>query len=113
MEISNPEMVTVTLKEIMADSRFQSSRSPLAVVLGKTSSGEPSVTDLAPMPHLLVAGVTWGHGKSVCVHTLIVSILMRASPDRVKFVLIDPKRLELPMYEGMPHLYDPRSGPTR
>lgn len=110
VEIPNPEMVTVTLKEIMADSRFQSSRSPLAVVLGKTSSGEPSVTDLAPMPHLLVAGAT-GTGKSVCVHTLIVSILMRASPDRVKFVLIDPKRLELPMYEGMPHLYDPRSGP--
>ena len=110
VEIPNPEMVTVTLKEILADSRFQSSKSPLAVVLGKTSSGEPSVTDLAPMPHLLVAGAT-GTGKSVCVHTLIVSILMRASPDRVKFVLIDPKRLELPMYEGMPHLYDPRSGP--
>lgn len=110
VEIPNPEMVTVTLKEILADSRFQSSRSPLAVVLGKTSSGEPSVTDLAPMPHLLVAGAT-GTGKSVCVHTLIVSILMRAHPDRVKFVLIDPKRLELPMYEGMPHLYDPRSGP--
>ncbi|MBK8574839.1 MAG: DNA translocase FtsK 4TM domain-containing protein [Elusimicrobia bacterium] len=110
VEIPNPEMVTVTLKEILADSRFQSSSSPLAVVLGKTSSGEPSVTDLAPMPHLLVAGAT-GTGKSVCVHTLIVSILMRASPDRVKFVLIDPKRLELPMYEGMPHLYDPRCGP--
>jgi S-DNA-T family DNA segregation ATPase FtsK/SpoIIIE len=110
VEIPNPEMVTVTLKEIMADSRFQSSKSPLAVVLGKTSSGEPSVTDLAPMPHLLVAGAT-GTGKSVCVHTLIVSILMRATPDQVKFVLIDPKRLELPMYEGMPHLYDPRSGP--
>lgn len=110
VEIPNPEMVTVTLKEILADSRFQTSKSPLAVVLGKTSSGEPSVTDLAPMPHLLVAGAT-GTGKSVCVHTLIVSILMRASPDRVKFVLIDPKRLELPMYEGMPHLYDPRSGP--
>ncbi|MBL8023235.1 MAG: DNA translocase FtsK 4TM domain-containing protein [Elusimicrobia bacterium] len=110
VEIPNPEMVTVTLKEILADSRFQSSTSPLSVVLGKTSSGEPSVTDLAPMPHLLVAGAT-GTGKSVCVHTLIVSILMRAHPDRVKFVLIDPKRLELPMYEGMPHLYDPRSGP--
>jgi S-DNA-T family DNA segregation ATPase FtsK/SpoIIIE len=110
VEIPNPEMVTVTLKEILADSRFQSSRSPLSVVLGKTSSGEPSVTDLAPMPHLLVAGAT-GTGKSVCVHALIVSILMRSSPDLVKFVLIDPKRLELPMYEGMPHLYDPRCGP--
>lgn len=110
VEIPNPEMVTVTLKEILSDARCQASKSPLAVVLGKTSSGEPSVTDLAPMPHLLVAGAT-GTGKSVCVHTLIVSILMRAAPDRVKFVLIDPKRLELPMYEGMPHLYDPRSGP--
>lgn len=110
VEIPNPEMVTVTLKEILSDSRFQASRSPLAVVLGKTSSGEPYMTDLAPMPHLLVAGAT-GTGKSVCVHALIVSILMRATPDRVKFVLIDPKRLELPMYEGMPHLYDPRSGP--
>ncbi len=110
VEIPNPEMVTVTLKEILSDARCQASKSPLAVVLGKTSSGEPSVTDLAPMPHLLVAGAT-GTGKSVCVHALIVSILMRASPDRVKFVLIDPKRLELPMYEGMPHLYDPRSGP--
>ncbi|MBP9127930.1 MAG: DNA translocase FtsK 4TM domain-containing protein [Elusimicrobia bacterium] len=110
VEIPNPESVTVTLKEILTDSRAQASRSPLAVALGKTSSGEPSLTDLAPMPHLLVAGAT-GTGKSVCVHTLIVSILMRATPDRVKFVLIDPKRLELPMYEGMPHLYDPRSGP--
>ncbi len=110
VEIPNPETVTVTLKEILTDSRAQASRSPLAVALGKTSSGEPSMTDLAPMPHLLVAGAT-GTGKSVCVHTLIVSILMRATPDRVKFVLIDPKRLELPMYEGMPHLYDPRSGP--
>lgn len=110
IELPNPETVTVGLKEILSDARVQSSRSPLAVALGKSSSGEPFFADLAPMPHLLVAGAT-GTGKSVCIHTLIMSILLRATPDRVKFVLIDPKRLELPFYEGMPHLYDPRTGP--
>lgn len=110
IELPNPETVTVGLKEILSDARIQSSRSPLAVALGKSSSGEPYYADLAPMPHLLVAGAT-GTGKSVCIHTLIMSILLRATPDRVKFVLIDPKRLELPFYEGMPHLYDPRTGP--
>lgn len=110
VEIPNPESVSVSLKEIIADPRFQTLKSPLAVALGKTSSGEPYATDLAPMPHLLVAGAT-GAGKSVCIHTLIMSILLRSTPDRVKFVLIDPKRLELPVYDGLPHLYDPRSGP--
>lgn len=110
IELPNPETVTVGLKEILSDARVQSSRSPLAVALGKSSSGEPSFADLAPMPHLLVAGAT-GTGKSVCIHALIMSILLRSTPDRVKFVLIDPKRLELPFYEGMPHLYDPRTGP--
>lgn len=109
IELPNPETVTVGLKEILSDARVQSTRSPLAVALGKSSSGEPFFADLAPMPHLLVAGAT-GTGKSVCIHTLIMSILLRATPDRVKFVLIDPKRLELPFYEGMPHLYDPRTG---
>lgn len=110
IELPNPETVTVGLKEILGDARVQASRSPLAVALGKSSSGEPFFADLAPMPHLLVAGAT-GTGKSVCIHTLIMSILLRATPERVKFVLIDPKRLELPFYEGMPHLYDPRTGP--
>lgn len=110
VEIPNSESVTVSLKEIIADGRFQNSVSPLTVALGKTSSGEPHVTDLAPMPHLLVAGAT-GAGKSVAIHTLIMSILLRAKPDQVKFCLIDPKRLELPVYDGLPHLYDPRTGP--
>jgi len=110
IEIPNPEAVTVTLKEILSDPRFKSTKGPLVVGLGKTSSGEAYMTDLSPMPHLLVAGAT-GTGKSVCVHTLIMSVLMRATPDQVKFVLIDPKRLELPFYDGMPHLYDPRGGP--
>ncbi len=109
VEIPNPDSVTVTLKEILGDPRFQNHKSPLMVALGKTSSGEPYITDLAPMPHLLVAGAT-GTGKSVCIHSLIMSILLRTTPDRVKFVLIDPKRLELPFYDGMPHLYDPRVG---
>ncbi len=112
IEIPNPKSVTVTLKEIVSDARFQTASSPLTVALGKTSSGDPYITDLAPMPHVLIAGAT-GSGKSVCVHSLIVSILMRATPDQVKFVLIDPKRLELPTYEGMPHLYDPRNGPDQ
>ncbi|MBL0350554.1 MAG: DNA translocase FtsK 4TM domain-containing protein [Elusimicrobia bacterium] len=110
VEIPNSESVIVSLKEIIADARFQNSVSPLTVALGKTSSGEPHVTDLAPMPHLLVAGAT-GAGKSVAIHTLIMSVLLRAKPDQVKFCLIDPKRLELPVYDGLPHLYDPRTGP--
>lgn len=110
VEIPNPQSVAVTLKEILSAPGFQNSRSLLTVALGKTASGEPYVTDLAPMPHLLVAGAT-GAGKSVAIHSLIMSILFKASPDRVKFLLIDPKRLELPTYDGLPHIYDPRTGP--
>ena len=110
IEIPNPTSVSVTLKEILSDARFRDAKAPLVVGLGKTSSGEPYVTDLTPMPHLLVAGAT-GTGKSVCIHTLIMSVLMRSTPDQVKFLLIDPKRLEMPAYEGLPHLYDPRVGP--
>jgi S-DNA-T family DNA segregation ATPase FtsK/SpoIIIE len=109
VEIPNPHSATVVLKDLLADPRWTRAASPLTVALGKTSAGEPYFTDLAPMPHLLVAGAT-GTGKSVCIHTLIMSILMRATPEEVKFVLIDPKRLELPTYDGMPHLYDPRVG---
>jgi len=110
IEIPNNQSAMVVLKEILASPQYQGSKSPLMFALGKTSSGEPYAADLAPMPHLLVAGAT-GAGKSVCIHTLITSILMRAAPDRVKFLLIDPKRLELPFYDGMPHIYDPRTGP--
>ena len=74
-------------------------------MLGKTVSGEPYIVDLAAMPHMLIAGAT-GAGKSVCVHAMISSILYRMPPDLVKFTLIDPKRLELPSYSGIPHLYD-------
>ncbi|HRY29492.1 MAG TPA: DNA translocase FtsK 4TM domain-containing protein [Elusimicrobiota bacterium] len=110
IEIPNPKSVTVTLKEIVESAPYQSSKSLLTFVLGKTTSGEPTVADLAPMPHLLVAGAT-GSGKSVFIHSLIMSILFRAAPDKVKFLLIDPKRLELPTYDGIPHLYDPRTKP--
>jgi S-DNA-T family DNA segregation ATPase FtsK/SpoIIIE len=110
IEIPNSQAATVTLKEIMSDARFQSSRSPLTIALGKTSSGEPYVSDIGPMPHLLVAGAT-GTGKSVCIHTLLMSVIMKSTPDQVKFLLIDPKRLEMPAYEGLPHLYDPRNPP--
>jgi DNA segregation ATPase FtsK/SpoIIIE, S-DNA-T family len=108
IEIPNPQAAPVTLKEILSDARFLATKSVLAVGLGKTTSGEPTVGDIMPMPHVLVAGAT-GAGKSVCIHTLIMSILMKATPDQVKFLLIDPKRLEMPAYEGMPHLYDPRN----
>lgn len=110
IEIPNPKSAMVMLKEILSAPGFQGNKSLLTVALGKTASGEPYVTDLAPMPHILVAGAT-GTGKSVCIHTLIMSILFKASPDRVKFLLIDPKRLELPTYDGLPHIYDPRTGP--
>jgi S-DNA-T family DNA segregation ATPase FtsK/SpoIIIE len=110
IEIPNTKSALVTLKEILRSEKFLSSASLLTVALGKTSSGEPYVTDLAPMPHILVAGAT-GAGKSVAIHTLIMSILYKASPERVKFLMIDPKRLELPTYDGLPHIYDPRTGP--
>ncbi len=110
IEIPNSQSAMVGLKEILSDAKFQGAKSPLSVGLGKTSSGEPYVSDLTPLPHLLVAGAT-GTGKSVCIHSLIMSILLKATPDQVKFVLIDPKRLEMPAYDGLPHLYDPRNPP--
>lgn len=112
VEIPNSSPESVTLKELLATPEFLNHPSPLAFVLGKTVSGEPFIVDLAAMPHMLVAGAT-GSGKSVCVHAMISSILYRMSPDLVKFTLIDPKRLELPSYSGIPHLYDPRVGPLQ
>ncbi len=100
----NPEMVG--LQELLAKPEFMNHKSPLAFVLGKTVSGEPYIVDLATLPHILIAGAT-GSGKSVAVHALISSILYRSSPEQVKFCLIDPKRLELPSYTMIPHLYDP------
>jgi S-DNA-T family DNA segregation ATPase FtsK/SpoIIIE len=110
VEIPNSSPEFVGLKELLAKPEFYEHPSPLAFVLGKTVSGEPCIVDLAAMPHMLIAGST-GSGKSVAVHALICSILYRMPPDLVKFVMIDPKRLELPSYSGIPHLYDPRVGP--
>ncbi|MCB4757738.1 MAG: DNA translocase FtsK, partial [Elusimicrobia bacterium] len=107
VEIPNLNPEAVGLRELLSTGDFTNHDSPLAFILGKTVSGEPCIVDLASLPHLLVAGAT-GAGKSVCVHALICSILYRMPPSIVKFVLIDPKRLELPSYSGIPHLYDPR-----
>ncbi|MBN1622584.1 MAG: DNA translocase FtsK 4TM domain-containing protein [Endomicrobiales bacterium] len=106
IEVPNSKTKTVGLKSVIGSSEFQDSQSLLTLALGRTTDGAPYVTDLAPMPHLLIAGAT-GSGKSVCIHSLISSILYKARPDEVKFLLIDPKRLELPIYRGIPHLYDP------
>jgi S-DNA-T family DNA segregation ATPase FtsK/SpoIIIE len=107
IEIPNDKAIVVKLREILEAPQLQKHRSPLAFALGKSVSGEACIGDLAQMPHLLVAGST-GAGKSVCIHSLILSLVYRSSPDLVKLVLIDPKRLELTAYEGIPHLYDPR-----
>ncbi|MBU1707210.1 DNA translocase FtsK [bacterium] len=100
IEIANPKPATVTFREIVESDAFQSSTSKLSFALGRMTSGEVFVTDLARMPHLLIAGTT-GAGKSVCVNTLIASILLRAAPDEVQFVLIDPKKLELAPYNEL------------
>ncbi|MHB9154123.1 MAG: FtsK/SpoIIIE family DNA translocase [Endomicrobiales bacterium] len=107
VEVPNSQSCIVGLRGIMQDPEYQGSRSLLSLALGKTTDGAPYVTDLAPMPHLLIAGAT-GSGKSVGIHSIILSILYKARPDEVKFLLIDPKRLEMPTYRGLPHLYDPR-----
>ncbi len=106
IEIPNPKISIVALKEIIASEDFKKADSKLTFALGKTTAGEPYISDLAPMPHLLIAGAT-GSGKSVCIHSIITSIIYKATPEEVKFLLIDPKRLELPIYDDIPHLYDP------
>lgn len=111
IEIPNPKTKFVGLREIMESEEFSKSESKLTIALGQTTDGKPYVTDLIPMPHLLIAGAT-GTGKSVCIHTIIMSILYKAKPDEIKFLLIDPKRLELPIYNGIPHLYDPKTSPS-
>jgi len=106
IEVPNPRRETIFLREIIESRPFRESGSKLTIALGKTIDGLNYVADLAKMPHLLIAGTT-GAGKSVGVNSLIVSILYRARPDEVKFILIDPKRLELGLYEDIPHLITP------
>ena len=106
IEVPNPRRETIFLREVIESRAFRESGSKLTIALGKTIDGLNYVADLAKMPHLLIAGTT-GAGKSVGVNALIVSILYRARPDEVKFILIDPKRLELGLYEDIPHLAAP------
>jgi S-DNA-T family DNA segregation ATPase FtsK/SpoIIIE len=106
IEIPNPKRQVVALREILADTAYQKSASRLTIALGKDIMGTPVVTDLGRMPHLLIAGAT-GSGKSVGLNAMILSILYKASPEEVRFLLIDPKRIELSTYEGVPHLLHP------
>ncbi|MCM2256285.1 MAG: DNA translocase FtsK [Vicinamibacteria bacterium] len=106
IEIPNEVRETISLREILESDAFRRSHSPLTLALGKTVSGDTYVTDLATMPHLLIAGAT-GTGKSVGLNCIISSILFKASPDEVRLILIDPKRLELGVYENIPHLLAP------
>jgi S-DNA-T family DNA segregation ATPase FtsK/SpoIIIE len=106
IEVPNPRRETIFLREVIESRAFSESGSKLTIALGKTIDGLNYIADLAKMPHLLIAGTT-GAGKSVGVNALIVSILYRARPDEVKFILIDPKRLELGLYEDIPHLATP------
>ena len=106
LEIPNEEREIVLLHSVLASDLYQHSESPLTMVLGKDISGEPVVANLAKMPHLLVAGTT-GSGKSVAVNVMILSMLYKAGPDQVRMIMIDPKMLELSIYEGIPHLLTP------
>ncbi|OQA91573.1 MAG: DNA translocase SpoIIIE [Elusimicrobia bacterium ADurb.Bin231] len=106
IEIPNPNPATVSLKEILNTRDFVEAKSLLTFAFGKTVPGEPFCDNLVSMPHLLIAGTT-GSGKSICLHSIIMSIIMKAKPDEVKFLMIDPKQLELPVYNDLPHLIDP------
>ncbi|HIE32493.1 MAG TPA: DNA translocase FtsK [Thermodesulfobacteriaceae bacterium] len=106
IEVSNPEREMVFLREIIASEAFRRARSPLTLALGKDISGHPVVTDLARMPHLLIAGAT-GTGKSVFLHSVILSLIYKSTPEEVRLLLIDPKRIELSVYEGIPYLLHP------
>ncbi len=107
VEVPNTKAALVGLKGILQGEDFQRSASLLTLALGKTTDGTPYISDLSSMPHLLIAGAT-GSGKSVGIHSLILSVLYKARPDEVKFMIIDPKRVEMPLYRKLPHLYDPR-----
>jgi S-DNA-T family DNA segregation ATPase FtsK/SpoIIIE len=106
IEVPNPEPSTVSLREILLSKEFKDSRAPLPLALGRDAIGQPAVWDLAAMPHVLVAGAT-GAGKSAGLNAMICSILFRRTPAEARFLMIDPKRLELGMYDGIPHLLAP------
>src|SRR6202022_4912768 len=106
LEIANEKREVVTLGEIVRSKAYDDMTSPLALALGKDIGGQPVVADLARMPHLLIAGTT-GSGKSVGINTMILSILYRMPPERCKFIMVDPKMLELSVYAGIPHLLAP------
>lgn len=106
VEVPNKKSATVYFKEILSSEDFQNAESKLTLAIGKDISGEPIVTDLGDMPHLLIAGTT-GSGKTVCINSIIASLLYNASPDDLKFIMIDPKRVELMMFNGLPHLLSP------
>jgi S-DNA-T family DNA segregation ATPase FtsK/SpoIIIE len=106
IEIPNKKREIIHLREILESTEYKNSSSPLTIALGKSKSGEIYTTDLREMPHLIIAGAT-GSGKSVAIHTIILSILYKSPPDEVKFVLIDPKRVELAIYNSLPHLLTP------
>lgn len=106
LEVPNPKRQTISLSEILSSQVYNSSHSTLTLALGKDISGQPMVADLAKMPHMLVAGTT-GSGKSVGINAMILSLLFKAKPDEVRLILIDPKMLEMAMYEDIPHLLTP------
>lgn len=106
IEVPNEKPAVVKLRDVMESQEFRKIQSPLAIALGQGVDGTPVAADLASMPHLLIAGTT-GSGKSVCVNTIIASLLLRNSPDRVKLIMVDPKRVELTGYNGIPHLVAP------
>jgi len=106
VEVPNSQSAIVYLKEILESANFQNAQSKLTLAVGKDISGQPIVTDLADMPHLLIAGTT-GSGKTVCVNSIIISLIFNASPDEIKFLMVDPKMVELAMFNDLPHLLCP------
>ncbi len=106
IEVPNKENVAVPLRDLLESAEFKNAKSKLSFAAGKDIAGKPVVTDIAKMPHLLIAGAT-GSGKSVCINTLIISLLYKASPDEVKLIMVDPKVVELSVYNGIPHLLIP------
>lgn len=110
IELPNPKRAIVRLREVIETADFQNPSYKLPLALGKDAEGHPVVADLAGMPHLLIAGST-GAGKSVCIHALVMSLMYKCNPNQVKVLMIDPKRLELPLYNGIPYLFDPNQNP--